>query len=102
MNGYEVNAAAYRKAAENETDTETRNNLLHEAALLDIMAGLSDGDRKRLFDTGAFNDVCRGYTRAALDRAGIDRDKISDVMATLGGLFDEMDAAAAERYYLHG
>lgn len=45
------------------------------------------------------NDACKGYCIDAMQRAGMSREQIQDVLNQLRGSFDEMTEDEAERVY---
>lgn len=95
MNGYELHANAYRKILqENDSLSEdVKASIEREIKILDIMANLSEQERMMLFDTGAYNDVLKGYCRKAMQNCDIDHKKIQQVIGEIGYLLDTITAS---------
>ena len=101
MNGYQLHADSYKKLLENSAslDNEGKEAIKKKIKALEIMANTDRQTQYELFNSGAFNDVCKGYLLAAMDRAGTDSETTGRIMQTLHGLFDEMGAEQAAGYY---
>lgn len=98
MNGYQMHADSYKKLLENtETAQEVQEDIKKKIKAFEIMANTDRQTQCELFNSGAFNDVCKGYLLSALDRCGIDHDTAQKIMSTVN--FEEFDAAEAEAYY---
>lgn len=95
MNGYELHVNAYRKILqENDSLSEdVKASIEREIKILDIMANLSEQERMMLFDTGAYNDVLKGYCRKAMQNCDIDHKKIQQVIGEIGYLLDTIGAS---------
>lgn len=104
MNSFEIMATTARKAAARlspEADSE-RVALEASAEVYDYMAKLEKQDFYAMFDSGAFNDIMRGYLVAAYD----DMEKASDpkvqrtqFLYALDEKLKEFSAVQAEAYY---
>jgi hypothetical protein len=101
MNGYQLHADSYKKLLENSAslDNEGREAIKKKIKALEIMANTDRQTQYELFNSGAFNDVCKGYLLMALDRAGTDSETTSGVLSALHSLFDEIGAEQAAGYY---
>jgi len=100
INGYRTLAQVHRKhlgrlSANTQDAMQTEKKIL----ALDIMADLDPGTQKELFNSGAFNDVVRGYVKMAMDNIDMSQSTQQAVIDDLNILFDEMTAAEAEEYY---
>lgn len=95
MNGYELHANSYREYLEKNPDLpqENREHIESKIKTLDIMASLSEQERMMLFDTGAYNDVLKGYCRKAMQNCDIDHEKIQQVIGEIGYLLDTITAS---------
>ena len=100
MNGYQMTANAYKRdMARRGLTGEARADVERTIAALEFMANSEQKTHFALFDTTAFNDVCRGYILMALDNYGAEEDTRNGVMQELKWLFDSVTAEQAERYY---
>lgn len=100
MNGYELTANTYRRLLETETDHAAIADMQSKLKVYSFLAELSDRERLELFNSSAFNDVCKGYLMAALDSIGIDHDTQQKAVYAMAAQFDSMNAKQAEQYYL--
>lgn len=99
MNGFKIAAAALRQAAKEEPAANAKD-LEAKARLYDIVGELSDSEHAMMFDSGAFNDIVRGYVGMLLDGwQDVGEEKKDSARAELSGLFDEVSAAQALAYY---
>lgn len=99
MNGYKLHADSYRRYLTDnpDTDSEAAAAITDKIKALDVMSELTRGQRMELFNTGGFNNICRGYLQIALDEAGVDDHTRGAVSAALDRLFDGVGAAQAEQ-----
>lgn len=100
MNGYSLLAASYRKYAETEPDEVERGQILRKVKALDFLAETDRETHLELFNSGAFNDVVKGFCEMALNNAGVDPDQRADVLTELRGALDTTSAEEAERYHI--
>lgn len=106
MNGYDLTADSYRVLKENgEMDGEKADRLIR---LYEFLSGCEDNDILELVNSGAFNDVIRGYAELAARKAGIDgetRYLIKQQMRwlfsekTAGEVMEEAEAGAEDKEY---
>ena len=101
MNGYELTANSYRKLLENETDHEAIKDLQSKLKVYSFLSDISQSERLEIFNSGAFNDVCKGYMLAALDRIGVDPETRKQAVYAMGAEFENMTAEEAQGYYLN-
>lgn len=100
MNGYKIHADAYRKVLADENPTgEAKAEMERRITALDIMANTDRPTQFEIFNTGGFNDVCKGYLLMALRNIGVDPDTQKAALAELRALFDTVTAGAAEQFY---
>lgn len=66
--------------------------------VLKLAMSLTPEDAQALFDTGVFNQICKGYLTAALDDADADIETRQEVLAALQTEFELTSAAEALRY----
>ena len=90
MNGFAMMAESYRKMVANGTMTSTA--AANDIKIYDFLGTCEGDDFYRLFDTSAFNDILKAYTRAALKNANLDEDTTQRVMNELRFLLDEKRA----------
>lgn len=100
MNGYEMTANTYRRLLEKETDHAAITDMQSKLKVYSFLAELTEKEILEIFNSGAFNDVCKGYMLAALDHIGIDHDTQKKAVYAIGAEFDSMNAKQAEAYYM--
>lgn len=102
MNGYQINAAAYKKylSEHPEEPEEVRQDMQRKQKALETMAESDKPLIYEYFNTSAFNDIAKGYFLKALNNIGADRDTRRAAMNEISLLFDEMGAEQAESYYM--
>lgn len=87
MNGFNLLSDSYRKAAERgEISQEQAQN---DCRLFDFLATCSENDFYTLFDSSAFNEIAKGYMRAAVKE-----------LVTEGTLTEEQGQAVKNRFSL--
>lgn len=100
MNGYQLQADAYKRYIERENPTgEARASAERKIAALEFMASSDRQTQFELFNSSGFNDVCKGYYLMALDKTGADDETKKETMRELKHLFDTVTAEQAEQYY---
>jgi hypothetical protein len=100
VNGYQLHADSYKKLLENtETAQEVQEDIKKKIRAFEIMANTDRQTQFELFNTGGFNDICKGFLLMAADKAQADKETASRILSALTGLFDEMSAEQAEQYY---
>ena len=98
LNGYRLTAEAYKKELDN-TPAEYRADLQAKIKALEYLAGADDAEIYALFDSGAFNNIVKGYVRLALTNTDTDSDKAAEIMREVNYLFSMKTAAEAEANY---
>ena len=101
MNGYEIMAESYRDYLKEHPGTPEAEAVQDKIKAYSYLAGASDRERLELFNSSAFNNVCKGYFLKAMDNRGIDQETRRNLLKEISVLFDEMTAAEAELYYLN-
>lgn len=100
MNGYQLHADSYKRLLDStDISQEAKDAIKKKIRALEIMANTDRQTQLELFNSGGFNDVCKGYFLLAMDRAGTDQNAASRAINALDGLFDEMGAEQAESHY---
>ena len=95
MNGYELNANAYRETLKQQGDSlpqEVKASVEREIKILDIMAKLDEKERRMIFDTGAYNDIVKTYCKKAMEMHEMSEEDIQAVLGNIGYLFDTIRA----------
>nr|DAW59281.1 MAG TPA: hypothetical protein [Caudoviricetes sp.] len=95
MNGYKMTADAYRAIKEKNPKVDVDSNI----KTLDFLATCTKEDICNLFNSGAFNNICMGYVKNALN----DFEELSDDMKDritnhVRYKFDTLTAEQAENY----
>lgn len=91
MNGYKILAQNYKKLAdEGKLDREVAEK---EIRNLEFLATCDKDDICILFDSGAFNDILKGYLAAAVDEAELDPDAKARVKDSLLWVLDTKSAS---------
>lgn len=95
MNGYKMTADAYRAIKEKDPKIDIDSNI----KTLDFLATCTKEDIYNLFNSTAFNNICMGYVKNALN----DFEELSDDMkdritSHVKYKFDTLTAEQAEKY----
>ncbi len=99
--GYAVMARIYRDRMERGPQgSDAREALARKIDALETIAAADTGTIYALYDTGAFNDITRGYIELALDAAGVNEKTRGDVLDALRAIYDTTDAGQAELYHM--
>lgn len=88
MNGYTMEADAYRHFLEKNPDTENREYLERKVKVFDILASLDRKDIAMIFDTGAYNELTKQYIKQAMEMCNYGKEDISKVLSAVSNLFD--------------
>ena len=90
MNGYELTAESYKHLMEQgKIDKEWG---LKNIKIFEMVGKLTEEEICLLFDTGAFNEIVKGYVSRALDEAKVGEENHAKVMEELRWLFDTTGA----------
>lgn len=76
-----------------DLDIQKQANLLMKCAFM------SEQEKNRIIDTGAFNEIIAGYLVLALQDAGRSRSDIKEAVRALHQVFDDASAEQARRAY---
>lgn len=95
MNGYKMTADAYREFKKKDPKINVDSNI----KTLDFLATCTKEDIYNLFNSTAFNNICMGYVKNALN----DFEELSDDMkdrisSNVKYKFDILTAEQAENY----
>lgn len=95
MNGFEIMAETYRKAAaENKISQE---QAAKQIRIYDFLSTCTDEDINSLFDSAAFNEIAKGYLRRAaaelVEENVIDEDQAAAIKRRFSLLFSEKKAS---------
>jgi hypothetical protein len=96
----EENTNSYAAAAETYRRMDAMGKLPHdvaeaEARVYDFLGTCSEDDFSRIADSGALNDIIRGYLYVALEWSSANEDTTLEVMELLTAVFDQYSAAEA-------
>lgn len=97
MNGYKMTAEAYKKLrGNNKVDqAEVESNI----KVLDFLSTCTKEDIYNLFNSTAFNNICMGYVKVALnDFKELDDDTKDRIINYVRYKFDTVTAEKAEKY----
>lgn len=97
MNGYKMTADGYRKLLGNSKldQADIESNI----KTLDFLAACTDEDIYNLFNSTAFNNICMGYVKVALnDFKEIDEELKDRIINYVRYKFDTVTAKQAEKY----
>lgn len=95
MNGYQLLKNSYEQIlkSEKELDSTEKEEIQNSIDALDVLCNKSKADIERIFDTGAFNDICKEYARKAMINYGLDQEMANDIVREIGWLFDTENAS---------
>lgn len=95
MNGYKMTADAYREAKKRDPRLDLDSNI----KVLDFLAKCTEEDIHNLFNSTAFNNICMGYVKMALnDFKELDDDMKDRIINHVRYKFDTATANQAENY----
>lgn len=95
MNGYKMSADSYREAKKRDP----RLDLNSEIKTLDFLATCTKEDIYNLFNSTAFNNICMGYVKNALnDFKELDEDMKDRITNHVRYKFDTVTAEQADNY----
>lgn len=100
MNGYKLLADSYRAYLdENEASPIISKDMQSRIKALDFLGECTQRDINNLFNTGAFNDIVKGYVTKAAEKNATTRKAAAQILEALGILFEEMGAQEALEHY---
>lgn len=95
MNGYKMTADAYREAKKRDPKIDVESNI----KTLDFLATCTEEDIHNLFNSTAFNNICMGYVKMAInDFEELDDDMKDRIINHVRYKFDTATAKQAENY----
>lgn len=92
MNGYKMQAEAYRKYLEKKPDEPNKEYLERQIKVNDILAECTQEDVCALYNTGAFNDITEQYCKKAMQNVGLEEKQIEAVVFEIRKLHDMLFA----------
>lgn len=96
MNGYKMTADAYREAKKRDPRLDYLDSHIKT---LDFLATCTEEDIHNLFNSTAFNNICMGYVKMAVnDFKELDDDMKDRIINHVRYKFDTMTANQAEKY----
>lgn len=96
MDGYEFTAKSYEEVlAKKSLEPAMREHLNQQIAALRVVAGKTIEEVDAIFNTGAFNEICKGYLKKALVKYGLDQEIVVGVMDEFKFLLDTITAFEA-------
>lgn len=95
MDGFKLQKEGYEQylAQNPDLDAATKEHLQKQIKALTPFIGTTDEDRQMMFDTGAFNEICKAYFRKAMRNCNIDSKTAEAVMDEFKWLLDTCSAA---------
>ena len=94
MNGFKILADSYRKAE--QEGTMSKGEVENKIRVYDFLATCNDDDICNMFDSGAFNEIAKGYMRIAvkelIEENVIDEEQGQAVKNRYALLFSEKTA----------
>lgn len=98
MDNFEFTAQSYEQIiAKPDTSDELKQHLKVQITALRAISGKSDSEIAAIFNTGAFNDIVRGYVKKALVNTNLAKELVEDVLGELNYLFDAITAEEAKK-----
>lgn len=95
MNGYKMSADSYRILKQRDPKIDVDSNI----KTLDFLAACTEEDIHNLFNSTAFNNICMGYVKMALnDFKELDDDMKDRITNHVRYKFDTVTAKEAEKY----
>ena len=95
MNGYKMTADAYKEAKKRDPKLNVDSNI----KTLDFLATCTEEDIQNLFNSSAFNNICMGYVKMALnDFNELDEELKDRIINHVRYKFDTITANQAENY----
>lgn len=95
MNGYKMSADAYREFKKRDPKIDVDSNI----KVLDFLAMCTEEDIYNLFNSTAFNNICMGYVKIALnDFKELGEDMKDRITNHVRYKFDTVTAEQAENY----
>ena len=101
MNGYKIMSDGYKAflQAHPEEPEEAKAGIQRKIKALDFLADCSKEEKLELFNSGAFNDVIKGYFKMSIDNSDLKDESKKELQTELLHLLDTVTAGQAEEYY---
>ena len=90
MDGYKMTKEGYEQylAKNPNIDSATKEQLKKNIKALEPFLGTTEEDRQQMFDTGAFNDICKAYFVKSMKNCNVDSKIIDSVLDEFKWLLD--------------
>lgn len=94
MDGYEYTIDTYEKFVEAhpELDDSVKCDLQLKIEAMKVFTGKSAEFVDALFNSGAFNDICKGYFKRAMENCSVGKETVNAVLDEFAWLLDTMSA----------
>lgn len=97
MDGYGILISSLQNILEQNNPKYDKENIKIQISSLQSVAGKSKEEICALYDTGAFNDITRGYICAAMKNCNIAEKKQNEILDELNWLHDIMGAKSVTK-----
>lgn len=88
----------YKNITENSAQIEMFSREKH-VALMKNMFSKSEEEINEMFNSGMFNEIVKGFTAMLLSEGGLSDEAIKEKIRAMDGLFDEVTAGEARKFY---
>lgn len=94
MDGFTLQVESYKKYLElhPELDQSTKEGIQITIKANQAFIGTTETERDAMFDTGAFNEICKSYFIKAMKNCELSEDVISSVMDEFKWLLDTVSS----------
>lgn len=103
MNGFIFMSQQYKGFAKRETDEQKKQEYERLSCMYDMLASVTSQDLFRMIDSGAFNQIIKGYALLAADYISQSRDhtkaEAKELAEAMRFLFENVNAEDAARAY---
>lgn len=93
MNGFEMQAYAYRQYLEKNPTNANREYLEKQIRVYDFLGSCSEEEICMLYDSGAFNDITRAYCKKAMTNMELSKKDVKTVDDEIYKLHDLLSAS---------
>lgn len=95
MDGFKMTKEGYEQYLTQNPDIDSakKEYLQKSIKALEPFIGTTEEDRQQMFDTGAFNDICKAYFRKAMCNCNINSETVEAVMDEFKWLLDTCSAS---------
>lgn len=100
MDGYTLQADSYEQFLKQhpKMDTDVKEDLQRKIKVFRIMADLNEKEKYEFFTSGAYNEVCKGYFRKAMENCKLNTKTINEVLEEFRWLIDTVGAEEASKF----